>query len=339
MSVLVSGACPDRSGGPRPLEVVPGSAQQGQVTAVRILGQAFVPLVHASYDDEQQSRVSTGFTARLGDHSLVDVTFVGATELSAVVPADLPAGIHALTVVDPSGAAGSLPEAFTVTGISGDGAVEAGADGGADGRIDGPPGDGRPDGPVSPDSAHPDTVQLDTLSPDTTVQPDTGTIAPLSAAQVGATYLKTQVQCVNANGNPQGGQIPIVDSGSVSFVQGAVTLQGAPNDTKNWVGSLPSVTVVWDLNACDAEDPIANDGDWTSAGLLIRGATINASGQLVLQPGRTTGDIDFINVNPDGTFQNNADFAQPSDSGLSAYPQLVNTITAAKQTLITLSGS
>ena len=64
----------------------------------------------------------TGFTdgvsgtlATFGSSSLADVTWVSSTTLSATVPWGLDAGVYTLTVVNPDGETGLLPNAFTVT--------------------------------------------------------------------------------------------------------------------------------------------------------------------------------------------------------------------------------
>ena len=63
----------------------------------------------------------TGFvdtpTVTLGTTPLTDVIFVGDTTLTATVPAGISPGIYPLTVVNPDGGTGSLPNAFTVTAV------------------------------------------------------------------------------------------------------------------------------------------------------------------------------------------------------------------------------
>lgn len=190
-----------------------------------------------------------------------------------------------------------------------------------------------PDAPL-PDSARPpDLPSPDTLMPDTSPPPDTAVVyKPLSAQSLGAALLAAQVPCVDRFGAPQGYSIPIVDSSQVTYVNGSVTLSGAPTATKQWAGNGPSVTVLWDPNACDDEDPFQGDNSWGNAGLLIRGATLNSSGELVLATGTQPGDINTLDVLADGSFE--AEFALPDDSQLAAYPQLVNTVNEAKQVLL-----
>ncbi len=58
--------------------------------------------------------VNSTFDVRLGDAALLDVTYINGETLTATVPDTLVAGVYALTVVDPHGREGGLPEAFTV---------------------------------------------------------------------------------------------------------------------------------------------------------------------------------------------------------------------------------
>lgn len=51
---------------------------------------------------------------RLGDHLLTEVVFVDATQLLAVIPADLPPATYNLIVTNPDGNSAKLPQAFTV---------------------------------------------------------------------------------------------------------------------------------------------------------------------------------------------------------------------------------
>jgi hypothetical protein len=130
--------CSRHNPGPEPRQVQPGSALQGEVTPVRILGRGFRPRLRANLDDEQSARVESDFSATLGGTPLVEVTFVSSGELGARVPGSVPAGTHPLTVIDPDGLRGMLENAFTVVGPGGQDA----------GHPDGPPPDGTrpPDG-------------------------------------------------------------------------------------------------------------------------------------------------------------------------------------------------
>lgn len=143
--------------GPEPTSIDPSSGPRSTATPVTILGRNFEPHVAVDYDEQQGSRISSAFTARLGETALEQVTYVSATQLEAVVPAGLAAGTHDLTVVDPRGASGVLAAAFTVLDL------DAGAPDGDTAVGDGPPTDGPPhDGTTDakpPDAAKPDTTQ------------------------------------------------------------------------------------------------------------------------------------------------------------------------------------
>ncbi len=63
--------------------------------------------------------VDLGFTAFLDDKGLAQVTWISPHQLDVTVPAGLPMGPHALTVIAPSGMSGRLPAAWTTTQLSG----------------------------------------------------------------------------------------------------------------------------------------------------------------------------------------------------------------------------
>jgi len=58
---------------------------------------------------------TAGLTVTLGSTRLPDATWVSATMLTATVPWGLDPGVYTLTVTNPDGQSGSLPNAFTVT--------------------------------------------------------------------------------------------------------------------------------------------------------------------------------------------------------------------------------
>jgi len=58
---------------------------------------------------------TAGLTVTLGNTRLPDATWVSSTTLTATVPWGLDPGVYAVTVVNPDGQTGSLPNAFTVT--------------------------------------------------------------------------------------------------------------------------------------------------------------------------------------------------------------------------------
>lgn len=79
--------------------VNPSSAPNDLDTSVTITGTGF----------------ANGATALLGDTLLRDVRWVSATALTAIVPWGLEPGVYTVTVVNPGGISGTLPNAFTVT--------------------------------------------------------------------------------------------------------------------------------------------------------------------------------------------------------------------------------
>jgi hypothetical protein len=167
----------------------------------------------------------------------------------------------------------------------------------------------------------------------------TGT--PISASDLGDELAKTQVPCIETDGtvNPSISSIPIVDSSTVKLVDGKVTLVDAPAETRAWIGSLTSVTVIYDPNACGDEAPNSSATDWASAGLLVRGAYLDPSGRIVCGPQTTTSDVDFIDVVSSGAFDDkiqSEDFFGADDAKLAAYPNLVQPINAAKTVLVKL---
>lgn len=78
--------------------VSPSQAYNYHATAVTITGASFVATP----------------TITLGSMLLVDVTFVSSTTLTATVPADLPGGIHTITVTNPDGQSTNLTNTLTI---------------------------------------------------------------------------------------------------------------------------------------------------------------------------------------------------------------------------------
>jgi hypothetical protein len=188
------------------------------------------------------------------------------------------------------------------------------------------------DTPSSSDVNPPDSV----APPDSMLPPDSGpAVVPVDKTSLGQAFFAATVPCVDKAGQAQGTNTKIADSASVSYFSGSVTMAGAPSDTKTWVGSQPTVTVLYNLNACDDEYP--GKTEWGSAGLLIRKASLDTSGKLLLQKSVTVKDINLIDVLSDGSFQSSTDFAKPDDSQLpTIMPQLVNPVGKAKQLIVQL---
>jgi hypothetical protein len=129
---LFVGSCTRDSAGPRPEEVEPSTGAAGQAVSVRILGRGFNPMVKASYDDPERSKIETAFRAALGSHDLENVLYVDGQTLEAAVPSTLSPGVYDLVVTDPAGREGKLEAAFTVTSPGDAGPDIAMTDGGPD---------------------------------------------------------------------------------------------------------------------------------------------------------------------------------------------------------------
>ncbi len=93
---------------PTVLAVEPVFAPNDLDTPAVILGTGFAAVLSGT-------QVITPPTAYLGNAALSDVIWVSTTTLSATVPWGLEPGVYTLTVVNPDGGMGSLPNAFTVT--------------------------------------------------------------------------------------------------------------------------------------------------------------------------------------------------------------------------------
>ncbi len=114
VAALVAGCSARLPQPPRPESVDPASGRQDVETPITIHGRDFYLDAHASYVDRERSRLESTFRARLGDTELGEVAYVDFNTLTAVVPAGLEQGSHDLTVEDPAGRTGTLPDAFTV---------------------------------------------------------------------------------------------------------------------------------------------------------------------------------------------------------------------------------
>lgn len=211
--------------------------------------------------------------------------------------------------------------------------ADAAADTVLDARTD-PPSDTAADGP--PLDAPPDmTAPLDVLPdlmPFDAPSPDAGGMVPVAVEALSAAFWAAYVPCVNRWHYDQGYSIRIVDTAALFFLSGEVTLQDASAEILEWVGNEPSVTLVWDPNGCEYEGFSSN---WTSAGLLIRKATINRAGELILDAAAGLADINMINVDDDGRYPE--EFAAPDDSQLSDYQEMLNSVERAKTLILSLA--
>ena len=88
--------------------VNPNSAPNDLDIPIVIIGTGFTP-------ELSESSAITLPTISLNDTSLVDVSWISSTEMTATVPWGLDPGIYTITVTNPDGQFGSLPNAFTIT--------------------------------------------------------------------------------------------------------------------------------------------------------------------------------------------------------------------------------
>jgi hypothetical protein len=86
------------AGNPIPLEVRPNLGRSDIPNDIYVYGYNFVE----------------GAAVQLGDNDLLNVLIINATQLRATVPAGLPVGVYDLTVINPGGASGTLPQAYTI---------------------------------------------------------------------------------------------------------------------------------------------------------------------------------------------------------------------------------
>jgi hypothetical protein len=116
---LLAGACARLSGAdaPRLASIEPTGAYAGNAVDVRLTGMGFQ--ARGVQHLEGGRAVSADFTVRIGAVALTSVRYTrgadGTDVLEAHAPADLPTGVHDVTVVDPYGFTGVLPGAFTVS--------------------------------------------------------------------------------------------------------------------------------------------------------------------------------------------------------------------------------
>lgn len=144
-----------------------------------------------------------------------------------------------------------------------------------------------------------------------------------------------EVPCVLADGTNTGTPQKLADTNKASYCAWSTLKGSLPAQTLQWVGVGSAAAVVWDLNACDDEDwQNSADDDWATAGLVIRGATISTSGQLLLAPGTTFADMNLVDLSA-GCGWEGDDFG-PLDQGLP--PNLVEPVEGMKRLLIDLAG-
>lgn len=214
-----------------------------------------------------------------------------------------------------------------------DAALDSAHDVGSDAPLDTAPDHASFDAPLDTVTAHdvapdltPDLRPFDAPSPDARVT------VPISSEALSAAFWAARVPCIDHWDRDRGYSIRVVDTAGIFFVSGRFTLQDASEELIAWVGNAPAVTLVWDPNGCEYEGFAY---DWTSAGLLVRQATINHSGQMVLDPEADITDINLINVDDDGRYPE--EFATVHDSQLSDHRELLNSVARAKSLILSLA--
>jgi hypothetical protein len=100
--------------GPRPSTVAPVSGMENAPTRITITGEGLLPLVRTDFANGGASTLDATFHVRLGATPLLDVAPGAPGTLDATVPAGLAPGRYTLTVMDPEGREGALPDAFEV---------------------------------------------------------------------------------------------------------------------------------------------------------------------------------------------------------------------------------
>ena len=107
-------SCSDQDFIPDPRQVDPPSGWNGQDTPVTISGQGFVAPIRENLNKGGSIRVLDEFRVELEISPLLEIVYRGSGSIDAVVPAGLTPGTYDLTVINPDGTSGTLPDAFTV---------------------------------------------------------------------------------------------------------------------------------------------------------------------------------------------------------------------------------
>ncbi|HEX9051566.1 MAG TPA: hypothetical protein VF841_13625 [Anaeromyxobacter sp.] len=120
-ALLVAACASSPPPGPVPLSVTPRQGGSSAPTPVEISGAGFDASVKTNYADGSGSTLQATFAASLlpWDGSpavaLGSVAFTERRTLTAVVPAGLPPGRYDVSVTDPAGRTGVLPDGYEVT--------------------------------------------------------------------------------------------------------------------------------------------------------------------------------------------------------------------------------
>jgi hypothetical protein len=113
LAALAAGCGTKAGAPPRPTAIVPDRGAATAPVAIRIRG-TFGTQVSADFSGDGGDVVDARYQARLGSTPLDDVALRQDGGLDATVPAGLAPGTYDLTVVDPDGRAGTLPQAYRV---------------------------------------------------------------------------------------------------------------------------------------------------------------------------------------------------------------------------------
>jgi len=128
----------------------------------------------------------------------------------------------------------------------------------------------------------------------------------VSRTEVGTALSAETVPAIGADGRDMGFDIPILDAPGVSFAPCSVILSGAPSAFVSWIGGADCAVVIHDVNAAEEEAPTgsAADGEWQTAGVVIRGATLGGSGGSLTIPVETTlDDMNYLDVLASGGYE------------------------------------
>ncbi len=121
LATLLGACAPPASSGPVPLAVTPRQGPSSAATPVEIAGVGFDASVTTDYGDGSGTTIRATFAAALvpwdgrAAIALGAVAFTQRRTLAAVVPAGLAPGRYDVSVPDPAGRTGTLPDGFEVT--------------------------------------------------------------------------------------------------------------------------------------------------------------------------------------------------------------------------------
>lgn len=128
---------------------------------------------------------------------------------------------------------------------------------------------------------------------------------------------------------------PVLDTPLLEIIDCERTLLGAPADLRSWVGGLPCITIIFDINAYDELDPTGLDDDWSSVGMVVRGVrleTSHARELVIVEPELASEDLDIIDVLPTGAFQSDEDPWTPED--VDVWEWMADPILVCKETML-----